>query len=821
MLPAYLCLALMAGCSDGPPSPQSAAQTADAKNTIEAAPSDWAALLAWAEARLQAQPPPAPLPPAPLLPEPRWPLIRLDDPPSFGAAQKVCMWAPRTTSGDALAELGPFRSDTPTATFHTRLVPAATADGKDALALVIGGFDVSREEVGSIELTAHVPFGRHLTLDWSKAGTLLVPVESHERPFTVSVLTDGLAEWSGPLRSLTVLTDGTPPGGVVVEVARVRFLPRKLSFPDPIGLKRVRIGHEIRSAIYMHCPAEIRFENIQLPANARIRTGVGHVTGAGDDSGAVTTFEITIAGGERDSRAVLTHQVSTAAGWTDLSASLVEWAGKNATLVLRCQSTSPDAVAVWGNPVVYEPTADPPILILYLIDTVAAEHIDFCGYGYPRATMPRLAAAASRGVLFDRAYSNSSRTIESIPDLMLSLPVEQHGVHHNSTPAPDGLVTLAEVLRAAGFATASFCTNVNAGPRQGMDQGFDTFVDKIGYYWTDYDRTIPLDEVLTWIAGHRDRPAFIYIHTAEPHAPYTPPAGFAGRFDPDYRGTVDGTYATFRRLRDPVAQQRDLEHVVALYDEELLYADARLGLFLDALQAQGLLDKVHCFVTSDHGEEFLQHGMWEHGLNLHNEQTRIPLVAFGPTFARGRRINAPVQIFDVLPTILEMFSLPAPYPLAGTSLLPLLRAGGGDDARAEALLAGLRARRIYGSNHNYRISRKLIEYYVIADGRWKLLYGLRQFPQHPGGPTSRFLLFDLQSDPFERRNLLGERQDVARALIQDLVSWRLSHPPYEAGPRGPTQIDREHMQQLQALGYVGGEPADDAADTDANKHDRP
>lgn len=813
-----------AGCSEAPPASSGGGPAAPA-DPLADAPTEWSAFLTWAEKKLQSEPAAVPLPDSPETAQPRWALVRLDDTIMFRKAGKTCGWTAPPSGSGALAEVGPFRSDRPTSTFQVTVAPRATPDGKDSLALAIGGFELQREDVGSIELTISVPFGKHVSLKWGKAGTVLVPVESHDEPFAVRILTDGFAEWKGPLRALSVITDGLS-AGAVVEVPALRFMARKASYPEPLGIKRVRLGHEIRTAIYAHCPAEIMFENVRLPSNARLQVGIGHVTGSGTASGGTseTSFEVLVT---RDGKVetALSQQIDAGEAWTDAAASLARWSSKDVTLTLKCTAATPETVAFWANPIIYQPVADPPVLVVYLIDTVAAEHIDFYGYGYRRATMPRLATMAAHGVWFSRTFSNSSRTIESIPDLMLSMPVERHGVHHNSTAAPGGLVTIADALRAAGFATASFCTNVNAGPRQGMDQGFDTFVDKIGYYWTTYDRTIPLEEVLAWIEQQRDRPMFLYIHTAEPHAPYTPPQGFAGRFDPDYTGRIDGNFRSYRTIRDPIGQRRDLDHVIALYDEELLYGDARFGLFLDALQEKGLLEKTHFFVTSDHGEEFLQHGHWEHGLNLHNEQTRVPLIAYGPTFKSGARVDVPAQLFDLMPTILDMFDLPTPYALAGKSLLPLLRRTSGsrrsgtDAGSAKDPLDELRQRSIYASNHNYRISGKLIEYSVIADGRWKLLYGMRAFPMYPGGPKSRFLLFDLQSDRFERRNAIHDHQEVARRLAEDLVRWRVSQLPYDTGVRAPTEIDRAQMEQLEALGYVGDGASDDDREDEGNAHE--
>ena len=748
-------------------------------------PREWAPFLEWAEQLLQTPTAPVPLPEIPAPAEACWPLIRLDDPALLGDAETGAARADVGDQTTPLAVLGPLRSDKRTPNFDWRVSPKASSEGKDSLVLLIGGFEVQSEDVGSIEMTLRTPYGRHLVLSWSPLGHLIIPVESHDEAYVVRVLTDGMTDWKGTCNILSLTTDGRSRG--VFEIESLRFLPRASSYPRSVGRQRVRLAHEIREAIYARCPAEITYNDLELPVEAKMSVGLGHVLdGASGDAAAVRHQIIVTHGGRR--QLVLDRTSTEAREWSDESVSLSQWAGQTVDLTLKTESASPGVVTFWANPVIYQPQDDPPMLVIYLIDTVAAEHVGF--QGYSRATMPRLDEAAKNGVWFARMVSNSSRTVESIPDLMLSMPVGRHGVFHNSTPAPVELITISDMLRGAGMATSSFCTNVNAGPRQGMDQGFETFVDKISSHNDDVDRTIPLDEVLSWIDQHHDRPMFLYIHTAEPHSPYVPLAGYRDRFDPQYTGSFTGV-----NFHD-AENQRDIAHIRSLYDEELVYADARFGMFLDSLEERGLLGRAHFFVTSDHGEEFLQHNDWEHGRNLHNEQTRVPLAAFGPTFTRRGCVKTPAQLYDVMPTILEMYDLAAPYALAGQSLLPLLRE---DLAAGEALLN----RDIFASNHNFRIEYKLYEYSIMENGRWKLLFGAAGCPMYRGGPNSRFTLFDLLQDPVEKRNVIHEHQDIARRLVEKLVNWRVAQHVYSPGRNDATIIDSEHMRQLQQLGYAG------------------
>jgi hypothetical protein len=155
-----------------------------------------------------------------------------------------------------------------------------------------------------------------------------------------------------------------------------------------------------------------------------------------------------------------------------------------------------------------------------------------------------------------------------------------------------------------------------------------------------------------------------------------------------------------------------------------------------------------------------------------------------------------------------LFDLPAPYPLAGRSLLPRLRSG----AAANDALGD---RCIYASNHNYRIDYNLLEYSIVENGRWKLMLGA--MGSSKSAPT-RFMLFDLAADPRERRNLIQSSPDVARRLIEKLIRWRCAQHVYDPGKPATTIVDPKHMAELEALGYLGGSAAPDRIDSQTEQN---
>ena len=471
--------------------------------------------------------------------------------------------------------------------------------------------------------------------------------------------------------------------------------------------------------------------------------------------------------------------------------------GRRVRLALEVAGGNKGLVGLWSNPLLYQPVEDPPLIVLYLIDALSAKHLELLGY--ERTITPNMSALAQDGVWFANMYANSPITVASVPDTQLSMSCERHGVGHGSMQAPEELVTLADAVRAAGYATASFIANPNAGPRQNMDQGYDhLFETKILANREERnaaDRTVPIPDVCEWLARHEDRPVYLYIHTCEPHAPYAPPPGFTNKFDPDYDGKVDGSYdrdVGFEAARTP----RDIAHICALYDEDSFYADHMLGELLAQLRERGYGDRTTMLVIADHGEEMQEHGNWGHGPALYNEVMRVPLVAHGPLITARGRVDLPANLYDIMPTMLDLLDLPQPYDLFGVSLRPLMQAG--VENRDPELTPG---RTIFISHHRWR-AKGYSEYAVVEAARWKLIYHYMHEDQ-PNYPTpARFELYDLEADPEEKNDLYSAHPEIARRLMCRLVAYARQQFPYER-TKDELQYDPEQLRELRSLGYVG------------------
>jgi arylsulfatase A-like enzyme len=416
----------------------------------------------------------------------------------------------------------------------------------------------------------------------------------------------------------------------------------------------------------------------------------------------------------------------------------------------------------------------PPDVLIYLIDTLRADHCST--FGYARATTPRLDELARDGVAFEQAYSQAPWTRPSVASLFTGLLPDGHGAGRR-TGLSDSATTMAELLRASGRTTAAFISNskVHAGGL-GFERGFCRFVA------TDApDRMVRSDAVgaavLPWLQELRARPFFVYVHTLDPHNPYDPPPATRGRFERDYHGFVTPRTLTDELdARAPLAPD-DLAEAVALYDEEIAFNDAQLGVVLDELRRLGLYDETLIVVVADHGEEFGEHGRFGHGGRLWQELLRVPLVIKFPK-SLGRppaRIAEPVRVVDVLPTILGALQVrPGRARFEGVDLGPRL---GGAPVEGLPVIA-----------EEEPALRTLIE------APWKLI--------REGGAPDR--LFDLAQDPHETKDLAAAQPERAQRLLNALDALnaeylRQGFAPGRGRPFLPQQSD---LKALRKLGYA-------------------
>ena len=407
-------------------------------------------------------------------------------------------------------------------------------------------------------------------------------------------------------------------------------------------------------------------------------------------------------------------------------------------------------------------------LVLISIDTLRADHLS--AYGYDRPTSPVLAALADRGVRFDEAVATSHWTAPSHASMLTGLLPTQHGVHTMGDDAealPDEATTLAERARAAGLQTAAFTAGIYVSEAGGFSQGFDLWEE--GRDPAD----VRFARATRWLTEERDpdRPFLLFVHSFAVHEPFDPPPPYDRMFDPDYEEAPDRPWRlplteTWFAGRRPTAAE--LAWVEALYDGGIRATDHALGGLLEALDALGLTEDTLVVVTSDHGEEFLDHGGMGHG-QLFGECVRVPLIFAHPSLPvwADRTVDQITGGTDLVPTLADLLGWAPPEGIAGVSVVRAL--AGDPDPDAAAL--------------------------SMADpDRWSLL----DARGHYLTDWEREHLFMLPEDRAEQRDVAGVAPDRTADYRRRVEAAR-AHPRVAAPPA--TRTDAE-QQALEALGYT-------------------
>lgn len=431
-------------------------------------------------------------------------------------------------------------------------------------------------------------------------------------------------------------------------------------------------------------------------------------------------------------------------------------------------------------------TAPPEIsaphnVIIVVVDTLRADHVGILGYD--RSTTPFIDSFASTGVVFERARSQAACTFPSVnslltsryPGVFIRQPEGQLGI-------PLGYTSIAEILRDRGYSTVAVsashivrATPTEYNPGGGFDRGFDTFVEGCRWRHGNCLSTKVYAEL-----EKIEEPFFLYLHYMEPHSPYLPPKNWKNRF----AGAYDGHDFIREGDPNPIAEMlfddgpdldisdRDIGHLVDLYDEEIRYFDGLFRRLIGRLDQQGLLDRSIVVLTSDHGEEFLEHGLIMHCRGIWDTVTHVPLILWIPEVEGGRRIGSAVGNIDIVPTIVDYLGADVQdFGFEGSSLRPLI------EGRETA------PRYAFADQGRYRSA---------SDGRFHLILD---------GGTGSVRLFDVRRDPLEENDLYSGAHLEASLLGAALNQWledigqrvRFDEALAEA---------KVKEEELRALGYI-------------------
>lgn len=449
-----------------------------------------------------------------------------------------------------------------------------------------------------------------------------------------------------------------------------------------------------------------------------------------------------------------------------------------------------------------------PNILLVILDAVRPDHLS-C-YGYRRKTSPNVDNLAEESILFENAISPAGWTLPAHASLFTGLFPSQHGLQHGSLYLNQQFPTLAEVLHSSGYKTIGISNNPWVSHATGLDRGFEIFQEV--YYKKEHlleGLRFALQRLLAIIGNTDDdgahctnhlalthlsqqeegQPFFVFINYLESHLPYKVPRPYATLFGKPPQGGINQDWRRYVSGKVMMGED-DFESLQSLYDGAIAYLDAKIDELLSFLRQREILDETLVIITSDHGDNFGDHGLMGHELGLYDSLLRIPLIIRYPSlFPAGRRVTQQVQLLDLFTTILEILGQKG-IEAEGYSLLP----------------EGLKA--------------KPRRFTVAEQSRPSLEVFKKRFPEFDPLPYDRALrairtegykyiwasdgrdeLYNIRADPEEKENLISTQPEKAQELRQMLEGWLRGFPPYEAEEEA-MELDEITRERLRGLGYI-------------------
>ncbi len=439
-----------------------------------------------------------------------------------------------------------------------------------------------------------------------------------------------------------------------------------------------------------------------------------------------------------------------------------------------------------------------PNIVLITLESIRPQHLSLNGYG--QLTSPNIDALASQAIVYDNAYSVTSWTLTSHASIFTGLYPTAHQVLKPADPLADAYTTVAEVLDQEGYFNAGFVSGPFLKRPYRLDQGFHLYDDspsETNHEVAHGDITNPAmeDGALRFLRSGRppDQPFFLFMYVWDPHYDYIPPAPYDIAFVPPGADAFDVTRFANNEAINPDMPSARLKYVVSQYDGEIRCTDEMLGRVFKELKVQGLWDNTAVIVTSDHGEEFFEHGSKGHKNNIFVESVHVPLVVKPPTRTTARRDERIVSLVDLFPTVLDIADATTTAPFHGRSLLKP------------------------PPDHPRPIFFELLSTWYRPqppDGQMKLFsdrwLGIRHGDLRLVGRPEKNMwqMFDVVRDPQEKSPLPPDRRADMERLGNMLREYELGMKQLAKRwqQAAPVDLSAEERRRLEALGYIGTSP---------------
>lgn len=444
-----------------------------------------------------------------------------------------------------------------------------------------------------------------------------------------------------------------------------------------------------------------------------------------------------------------------------------------------------------------------PNIVLLVIDDVRADHLH-C-YGYDKPISCNIDALSREGVLFSSAYAVAPWTLPSVVSLLTGLYPTEHSTNDHRFRLSGKIPTIPDELKKLGYKTGIFTNSPWVSSRYGIGREVDFFdrpylsIHYIFYFLNKYSpfeldngvtrRFLFSDKGLTtrflnWSGSviKNKGKFFAYLHLLGPHVPFSAPVAYRKKLGvgeiPRLNPPGYGSLISFQD--QPSLEDKELRELIGNYDAALMYSEEVVGILIEGLKRMGVYDDTVIIVTSDHGEEFYDHQGWYHGDSLYEEQSRVPLIMVWPGhFPRGIRIDEPISHIDIMPMMIHLLGEEPPR-----------------QDTIQDLIAAAQEKRRCGHDVIYNeVIVKNRGARGIRQGKYKLIYG------YNNNGKEAILLFDLDADPKELRNIYQEEPEIASRLLAELEQF---HNQLLANQENGEEagLDYHTTQKLKALGYL-------------------
>jgi arylsulfatase A-like enzyme len=534
------------------------------------------------------------------------------------------------------------------------------------------------------------------------------------------------------------------------------------------------------------------------------------------------------------SKIIIERTIDVPDNWESLRIDLADYAGESVMLELALSGEKKGFWGYWGAPAIRSsiiPEAGnkkPRGVIFLVVDTLRTDHLNI--FGYERETVIHLKKFADEGVAFSNAYAQGTWTKVSQPSMVTSLYPVSHTVLDMPTALPASAETIAEVYREAGYATVSFSSVPFTGKMNNMHQGYEEL----------HETAIPLDpealkamnelevnyvaktsqefvnRLIPWLEQHQDVPFFVFLHVFDPHSPFKPRPPYDTIWGKPgdvevveeiihdiQKHEVKSTFGlpfkddyVTKTGRDPDELMRIL---IDWYDGSIRGMDAEMGRLFESMRSLGLDDDTLMVFSSDHGEEFWEHGRLFHGQTVYGELSRVPLVfrwPNSPGFREGTMVDRVVENVDIMPTLLELSGVDGPAAMQGRSLFPLLDGSGEASWQDRPVITQTLTP---DKDVTDMAAEQFMHFGFIENGK-KVVRVEYADPKEE--------LYDVSSDPFDLENLneQGAEKEQVAAMTERFNALK-SEMEAEVLPSDEEMAENmssDDLKRLQALGYVGG-----------------